>query len=158
MTSSNGSIFHFTGHLCGEFTKACFCRCTDTDGLQSNCSIQSIFAIGSWFYVRSSLVQIMAWCHQATNHYLNQCWPRSMSSYDVTRPRWARQKEDSVDKINEWVQINNDTNKSASTQQIDGSEQECSNSSALAMESLQSRTKPSKWGYFQSHGPTATWN
>ena len=43
-------------------------------------------AIGSWLYVRSSLVQIMAWYHQATNHYLIQCWPRSMSSYDVTKP------------------------------------------------------------------------
>ena len=23
----------------------------------------------------------MAWCRQATSHYLSQCWPRSMSSY-----------------------------------------------------------------------------
>ena len=30
----------------------------------------------------------MAWCHQATSHYLSQCWPRSLSSYDVTRPQW----------------------------------------------------------------------
>ena len=40
---------------------------------------------------KSSLVQIMAWCHQATSHYLTQSWPRSMSSHDVTRPRWVRQ-------------------------------------------------------------------
>ena len=33
------------------------------------------------------LVQVMAWCRQATSHYLNQCWPRSMSPYDVTKPR-----------------------------------------------------------------------
>ena len=39
----------------------------------------------------SSLVQIMAWCHQATSHYLIQSWPRSMPSHDVTRPRWVRQ-------------------------------------------------------------------
>ena len=26
--------------------------------------------------------QLMDWCHQATHHYLCQCWPRSMSSYD----------------------------------------------------------------------------
>ena len=25
------------------------------------------------------LVQVMAWSHQATSHYLSQCWPRSMS-------------------------------------------------------------------------------
>ena len=31
----------------------------------------------------------MAWCHQATSHYLGQCWPRSMLSYGVTRPQWV---------------------------------------------------------------------
>ena len=36
-----------------------------------------------------SMVQVMAWCHQATSHYLGQCWPRSMS-YGVTRPQWVR--------------------------------------------------------------------
>ena len=29
----------------------------------------------------------MAWCRQATSHYLCQCWPRSMSPNDVTRPQ-----------------------------------------------------------------------
>ena len=37
---------------------------------------------------KSTLVQVMAWCHQATNHYLNQCWPRSMMLYGVTEPQW----------------------------------------------------------------------
>ena len=37
----------------------------------------------------SSLVQVMAWCHQATRHYLNQCCPRSMSPYGVTRSQWV---------------------------------------------------------------------
>ena len=36
---------------------------------------------------KSTLVQVMACCCQATNHYLSQCWPRSMSPYDVTRPQ-----------------------------------------------------------------------
>ena len=35
----------------------------------------------------STLVQVMAWCRQATSHYLNQCWPRSLSPYGVTRPQ-----------------------------------------------------------------------
>ena len=26
----------------------------------------------------STLVQVMAWCRQATSHYLSQCWPRSL--------------------------------------------------------------------------------
>ena len=38
---------------------------------------------------KSTLVQIMAWCRQATSHYLSQCWPRPMSSNGVTRPQWV---------------------------------------------------------------------
>ena len=33
---------------------------------------------------KSTLVQVMAWCHQAISHYLSQCWPRSMSPYGVS--------------------------------------------------------------------------
>ena len=40
---------------------------------------------------KSTLVLVMAWCHQATSHYLSQCWPRSLSPYDVTRPQWVDQ-------------------------------------------------------------------
>ena len=39
---------------------------------------------------KSTLVQVMAWCHQATSHYLNQCWPRSLTPYGVTRPQWFK--------------------------------------------------------------------
>ena len=35
---------------------------------------------------KSTLVQVMAWCRQATSHYLSQCWPRSLSPYGVTTP------------------------------------------------------------------------
>ena len=31
------------------------------------------------FDEKSTLFQVMAWCYQATSHYLNQCWPRSKS-------------------------------------------------------------------------------
>ena len=41
-------------------------------------------------YDQSTLVQVMAWCRQATSHYLSQCWPRSLSPYGVTRPQWVR--------------------------------------------------------------------
>ena len=36
-----------------------------------------------------TLVQVMAWCRQATSHYLSQCWPRSLSPSGVTRPQWV---------------------------------------------------------------------
>ena len=35
---------------------------------------------------KSTLVQVMAWCHQATSHYLSQGWPRSLSPYGNTSP------------------------------------------------------------------------
>ena len=38
---------------------------------------------------KSTLVQVMTWCHQATSHYLSQYWLRSMSPYSVTRPQWV---------------------------------------------------------------------
>ena len=40
---------------------------------------------------KSTLVQVMAWCRQATSHYLSQCWPSSMSPYSVTRPQWVKE-------------------------------------------------------------------
>ena len=30
-----------------------------------------------------------AWCCQVISHYMSQRWPRSMSSYVVTRPQWV---------------------------------------------------------------------
>ena len=35
---------------------------------------------------KSTLVQVMAWCRQATSHCLNQCWPML---YGITRPKWV---------------------------------------------------------------------
>ena len=43
---------------------------------------------------KSTLVQVMAWCHQTTSHYLSLCWPRSLSPYGITRPQW----------VNTWLQ------------------------------------------------------
>ena len=41
-------------------------------------------------YDKSTLVQVMVWCRQATSHYLSQLWPRSMSPNGVTRPKWVK--------------------------------------------------------------------
>ena len=38
---------------------------------------------------KSTPVQVMALCRQATSRYLSQRWPRSMSSSGVTRPHWV---------------------------------------------------------------------
>ena len=65
---------------------------------------QLIFVIGGWSISckivlkwmpmelsdgKSTLVEVMAWCRQATSHYLSQSWPRSLSPYGVIRPRWV---------------------------------------------------------------------
>ena len=41
---------------------------------------------------KSTLVQVMAWCHQATSHYLSQCWLSSLSSCGIARPQWVNLK------------------------------------------------------------------
>ena len=38
----------------------------------------------------SKLVQVMAWCHQATSHYWSRCWSRSMVPYGLIRPQWIK--------------------------------------------------------------------
>ena len=32
----------------------------------------------------STSVQVKAWCHQATSHYLSQCWPRPLYCYKIS--------------------------------------------------------------------------
>ena len=41
-------------------------------------------------YDKTTLVQVMAWCHKTTSHYQSQCWPRPLSPYVVTRPQWVK--------------------------------------------------------------------
>ena len=36
---------------------------------------------------KSILLQVMAWCRQAGDHYLNHFWPRSLTLYGVPRPQ-----------------------------------------------------------------------
>ena len=38
---------------------------------------------------KSTLVQVMAWCHQATSHYLSKCWLSFLSPYGIARPQWV---------------------------------------------------------------------
>ena len=38
----------------------------------------------------STLGQVVAWCHQATSHFLNLSWPSSMYPYDDNRPQWVK--------------------------------------------------------------------
>ena len=35
-----------------------------------------------------TLVQVMVWCHQATNNYMSQCWRSSMLPFGTIGPQW----------------------------------------------------------------------
>ena len=58
------------------------------DGWGISCEIALLW-MSLNFTDESTLVQVMAWCRQASSHYLSQCWPRSLSPYVVTRPQWV---------------------------------------------------------------------
>ena len=38
---------------------------------------------------KSALVKVMAWRRICDKSFLNQCWPRSTTSYDVISPKWV---------------------------------------------------------------------
>ena len=57
------------------------------DGWGISCEIALIWMSLDFTDDKSTLVQVMAWCRQATSHYLSQCWPRSLSPYGFTRPQ-----------------------------------------------------------------------
>ena len=59
------------------------------DGWAIPCEITLIYMSPDCTDDLSTLVQVMAWCRQATSHYLSQCWPRSLSPFGVTRPQWV---------------------------------------------------------------------
>ena len=52
------------------------------DGWGISCETALIWMSLDFADDKSTLVQVMAWCRQATNHYLNQRWP-----YGITRPQ-----------------------------------------------------------------------
>ena len=99
MTSSNGNIFRVTGPLRGEFPDHrwlnyphkgqwrgalmfCLIRAW-INGWVNNREIGDLRPHRAHYDVivmhKSALARVMAWCCQATSHYLSQCWPRSMS-------------------------------------------------------------------------------
>ena len=57
---------------------------------------QMLWIVLSWTTVillddKSTLVQVVDWCRQATLHYLRQLWSRSLLPYVVTRPQWIQE-------------------------------------------------------------------
>ena len=69
---------------CGSnFTSAIFKLILRNDTLSTPCKIVLIWVPQNPIDEKSTLVQVMAWCCQATSHYLSQYWNRSMSPYHM---------------------------------------------------------------------------
>ena len=60
------------------------CHASDLTAHSTSCLIHWPL----WDFM-STLVQVMAWCRQATSHYLRQCSHKSLSPYGITRPQWV---------------------------------------------------------------------
>ena len=73
-----------------KFKHVIFKQILVIDGWDISCEITIIWMLMDFTDDQSTLVQVMAWCRQATSHYLSQCWPRSLSPYGVTRPHWVK--------------------------------------------------------------------
>ena len=61
-----------------KFRHVIFKQILVIDGWGITCEIALIWMSLDFTNDQSTLVQVMAWCHQATSHYLSQCCPRSM--------------------------------------------------------------------------------
>ena len=78
-----------SGRFEGNFIEVNFKLMLMIDGLGIFVEIDFRLILLDLTNEKSTLVQVMAWCGQATSHYLSQCWPRSMSPNGVSRPQWV---------------------------------------------------------------------
>ena len=62
-----------------NFRHAIFRKILVIDDWGISCEIVIILMSLDFTEDQSTLVQVMAWCRQATSHYMSQCWPRSLS-------------------------------------------------------------------------------
>ena len=58
--------------------------------MSTSCKIAHMWMPQNHTKSKFTLVQVMAWCCQATSHFLNQCWTRSLMPYGITRPQWVK--------------------------------------------------------------------
>ena len=77
------------GNFEWNFRYVIFKRILVVDGWGTSCEIALIWMSLDFTDDQSTLVRVMAWCRQATSHYLNLCWSRSLPPYGVTRPQWV---------------------------------------------------------------------
>ena len=95
----HGLTFSISGPLWGKSTsnpndikKTFFCfsfLLVMIHALSTSCEIAFIWMSQNTFNDKSTLVQVMAWCHQAASHYINQWGPRSLLPSSVSMQQWV---------------------------------------------------------------------
>ena len=85
MTETNCIIYKFFWQVklasviyCCNFKSTVFKFIIKNRGLATRYVIAPMWMPGNISNGKSALVQVMAWCRQATSHHLSQFWPRSM--------------------------------------------------------------------------------
>ena len=132
------------GKFAWNFRKVIFKQILAIDGWGISCEIALIWMSLDFTDDQSTLVQAMAWCRQATSHYLSQCWPRSLSPYGVTRPQWVKPVQQALVSIYKTCKLSAlKLGVSLCHGYIYGLVLERCNSSALAMELRLSCANPS---------------
>ena len=81
------------GRFQRNFRKVIFQLILVIDGWSVSCKIVLKWMPMDLTEGKSTLVQVMSWCRQATSHYLSQCWSRSLSPYGVIRPQWVKAEQ-----------------------------------------------------------------
>ena len=85
------NLFAWSYHeVFGKRRYLVFQRISVIDGWGISCEISLRWMSLHLTDDKSTLVQVMAWCHQATSHYLSQWWPRSLSPNGITRPQLVK--------------------------------------------------------------------
>ena len=80
------SVYHWPrAFYCNNVVFKCICNIC----VKSVCFNALGWIIVGFIYVKSAVVRVMVWDRQDTSHYLNQCWPRSMMPFGVTRLQWG---------------------------------------------------------------------
>ena len=82
--------------FCLNFRWVIFKQILVIDGWVISCEITLRWMSQGLTDDKSTLVQVMSWCRQATRHYLSQCWRISLSPYGVTRPQWIKLKHATI--------------------------------------------------------------
>ena len=78
------------GCVCSNFNSAISKHMLQSRFIWRSSEIALMWMPQNIFDDKSALVQVMACCHQATSHYLSQCWPRWILPYGITRPQFEK--------------------------------------------------------------------